>query len=100
MIVRPLTPAERDRLRACLTWCQRDREPDEPEDYTEKRLDEARQLWPDVAELIGFALALPKQAPAVSPAEIAGQVLQQLACSHKFVGSARCVLCGWDPSPR
>lgn len=61
MIVRSLTPEERERVRACLTWCQREREADEPEDYTEKRLDEARRLWPDVAEIIGFGLALPKE---------------------------------------
>lgn len=58
MIVRSLTPDERERVRECLTWCQRERETDEPENYTEMRLDEARRRWPDVAELIGFALAL------------------------------------------
>lgn len=54
MIVRSLTPTERERVRACLTWCQREREPDEPEEYAEQRLEEARRRWPDVAELIGF----------------------------------------------
>lgn len=67
MIVRTLTPAERVRVRECLTWCQRPREPGEPEDYTERRLDEARRLWPDVAELIGFALGLP-QGTSLPPA--------------------------------
>lgn len=53
--VRDLTGEERDRVRECVTWCQRAREDGEPEDYAEARLAEARRRWPDVARLIGFA---------------------------------------------
>lgn len=52
--VRDLTGPERDRVRECVTWCQRNREDGEPEDYAEARLAEARRRWPDVAKLIGF----------------------------------------------
>ena len=52
--VRDLTGPERDRVRECVTWCQRKREDGEPEDFAESRLAEARRRWPDVAKLIGF----------------------------------------------
>jgi hypothetical protein len=52
--VRELTEDEQTRVRECVTWCQREREADEPEDYAEARLAVARRRWPDVAQLIGF----------------------------------------------
>lgn len=55
--VRNLTPEERTELREMLTWCQREREPHEPENYKAPRLEEARRRWPKMAELIGFAEA-------------------------------------------
>lgn len=44
--------------------------------------EEFRQLCPKPAE---------PETPPLPPLHV---------CSHKFVDSARCVLCGWDPSPR
>ncbi len=52
--VRELSGEEQERMRECVTWCQRDREAGEPEHYAEARLAEARRRWPDVAQLIGF----------------------------------------------
>jgi hypothetical protein len=92
--VRRLTEHEQARIRECLRWLheQGARAAIDIDDAMvaaayDHALATARERWPDVAALIGFDAA-PAPAPAAR------------GCSHKFVGTPRCVLCGWDPSPR
>lgn len=53
MIVRNLTPEQKQRFRECLRWLNAQERIDDPAVYTEK-LREAKERWPDVAETIGF----------------------------------------------